>query len=64
MRLFKKKVIDSPLPVSKEVTSKTREDTVKESRRFRGSVRISCGKFWSDKEFESYRERILSTPLP
>jgi len=57
-------VIDVPLPVPKKVTAKSKEHTIKESHRFRGSVRIACGKFYTDEEFESRRKRILSTPLP
>ena len=57
-------VIDVPLPTPKKVTAKSKELTIKESHRFRGSVRITCGKFYTDEEFESRRKRILSTPLP
>jgi hypothetical protein len=59
-----KAVIDMSPPLPKKVTSKTREHTVKESHRFRGSVRITYGKFYTDEEFESRRKRVLNTSLP
>ncbi|MEW6236124.1 MAG: hypothetical protein AB1656_12120 [Candidatus Omnitrophota bacterium] len=46
------------------VTEKTKEITLRESTRYRGSVRISTGRFWTDEEYEERRKRILDTPLP
>lgn len=47
------------------ITESTVNVTKKTSRRFfRGSVRISMGRFWTDKNYKKYRDRILNTPLP
>ncbi|MGB0745275.1 MAG: hypothetical protein ACPGSB_12190 [Opitutales bacterium] len=34
------------------------------STRFRGGVRISHGRIWTDREYNERRERVLNTPLP
>ncbi len=57
-------VVDEDLPASCPITQRTREMTKEYSGRFRGSVRVSTGRFWTDQEYEEYRKRILSTPLP
>lgn len=59
-----KSVIDRSPPVPKKVTKKTREKTMIEADRFRGSVRISSGKFYTDEEFEDRKRRVFNTPLP
>lgn len=64
MRFNVKAILDTSPPLPKKVTQKSKEHTIKESRRFRGSVRIGCGKFYTDDEFEAHRKKILSTPLP
>jgi len=46
------------------ITQKTKETTLRESTRYRGNVRISTGRFWTDEEYEERRKRILNTPLP
>jgi hypothetical protein len=57
-------LIDTDFPPIGPITEKTREQTYREASRFRGSVRISTGRFWTDEEFEEYRRTILNTPLP
>jgi len=57
-------VIDAPAPIPSNITDKTKEVTQAESHRFRGSVRIALGKFYTDEEYEARRKRILNTPLP
>jgi hypothetical protein len=58
------RLVDSDFPDPGPVTDKTREITRREADRFRGSVRLSLGKFWTDKEYEEYRKKVLNTPLP
>ena len=57
-------IIDAKLPLPDKITEKTKEVTRKESHRFRGSVRICLGKFYTTKEFEDRRKRVINTPLP
>ena len=45
-----------------EVNEQTRQDSMKYG--VRGDVRLSMGYVWLDKEFEKYRQEVLSTPLP
>jgi len=47
-----------------KIDEKTREITMKLANRFRGGVRISTGRFYTDKEWENKREKVLSTALP
>jgi len=46
------------------IDENARELTKRLANRFRGGVRISMGKFYTDEEWERRREKILSTPLP
>jgi hypothetical protein len=41
-----------------EITEKTREVSNRESRRFRGSVRVSTGRFFTDEEYEEHSRKI------
>ena len=61
-----KKYIDVDLPQTGEITSEVveRNSLLLLSGRYIGDVRIALGMVWTDKEYESYRERVLSTPLP
>lgn len=47
-----------------KINEETREMTKSLAHRFRGGVRISLGKFYTDEEFEKRRKKILNTPLP
>jgi len=46
-----------------KVDENARELTKSLANRFRGGVRISLGKFYTDEEWESRRKKILNTPL-
>ncbi len=41
-----------------------REKTKKFSYRYRGSVRMALGLFFSNDEYNHWRERVLSVKLP
>lgn len=56
-------LIDVDLPDYGPITQKTIEETQKGGSRSRGSVRVSMGKVWTDKEYEQRRNRVLNTPL-
>lgn len=58
-----KKYIDQSLPPI-VVTEEVRDETVRESARFRGSMRISQGLFYTDQEFAETRRDELSHKLP
>lgn len=47
-----------------KIDENTREIAKKLSHRYRGSVRMSTGLFYTDTEWEEKRKRILNTPLP
>lgn len=57
-------VVDKELPDTSVITSEMREDTIDNSSRFRGSVRLAMGLFFTTEEYERKRKRILETPLP
>ncbi len=57
------KVLESDFPKI-EITEETKHVTRENSVRFRGSMRLSTGKFFTDQEYEEYHERILNTSLP
>ena len=46
------------------VTDLAKETTREATSRFRGSVRMSTGRFWTDAEYEKRRRKVLNTPLP
>lgn len=57
-------VIDTDLARHVPITEKTRELAKEEAFRFRGSVRVSTGRFSTDAEYEERKQRVMSTPLP
>ena len=59
-----REVLDCDFPAAEEITSDTVNLTKNESHRFRGSVRVSTGRIWTDKDYAEHRKRILETPLP
>lgn len=59
-----KELIGVDLPKDKPITEETRTLTKNESSRFRGSVRLSTGRIWTEKEYEEHRKLVLNTPLP
>jgi len=58
-----KKYIDKPIPPI-VVTEEVREETIRESARFRGSMRISTGLFYTDREYADMRREELKHKLP
>ena len=59
-----KDVIDVDLPEPGCVTDATREYTRDKAKHFRASMRIATGRFWTNREYEEYRAKILNSPLP
>ena len=57
------KYIDRSIPPI-VITEEVREETVQESARCRGSMRISQGLFYTDEEFAETRREELSHKLP
>ena len=47
-----------------EVTSETLAEIEREGHRYRGGVRVSTKRVWTDAEYEDRRRRVLSQPLP
>lgn len=47
-----------------KITEKSRELSKKGSRRYRGSVRLSRGLFYTTEERKRLRDRLLSVKLP
>lgn len=59
---IKKKVILTDFPDFGPITDEVKKDNL--PKKFTGGVRINQGFYRTDKEYEEYREKILSTPLP
>ena len=59
-----KDVIDLAPPKVGPITEAAREYTKSRAGRFRGGVRISTGRFWTEGDFKQYRDEIRSKPLP
>ena len=47
-----------------KIDESTRERVKQFAFRYRGSVRISSGRIYTDEEYEKRREKVLNTPLP
>jgi len=58
-----KKVIDSSIPPV-VVTEEVRDETKRDSGRFRGSMRISTGLFYTEQEYADMRQEELRHKLP
>lgn len=58
-----RKVMDADLPPVR-ITEKTRQTTKDNALRFRGGVRLSNGMFYTDEEYEAWRQQVLAMPLP
>ncbi len=56
--------IRKDLPKIGPITKETVQYTLENAARFRGSVRSSLGRIWTDEDYEERRNRILNTPLP
>ena len=59
-----REVLTADLPGVVPVTRKTVEMVREQSRRYRGGMRISSGRIWTDADYEKRRAKILATPLP
>jgi hypothetical protein len=59
-----REVLTEDIPRSITVTPKTVEMAVSQGRRYRGSMRISTGRIWTNEDYEKRRAKILATPLP
>lgn len=59
-----REVLTEDLPRVATVTLKTVEMALRQGQRYRGSMRISTGRIWTDEEYEKQRAKILATPLP
>ena len=46
------------------ITEEVVEGLKRNSGRFRGSVRISQGRIFTDEEYDTWHKRIAKTPLP
>ncbi len=57
-------VMTTDFPSAKPITQSTVDLALKEGRRFRGSMRVSTGRIWTDRAFERFRTKVLGTPLP
>jgi len=57
-------VLTIDFPKAATITQKTVDLALKEGRRFRGSMRVSTGRIWTDRAFERFRAKVLNTPLP
>jgi len=57
-------LIDKDWPEVGPITEETRAESQREAVRYRGSVRVSTGRIWTDREYKEWRDRVLSTPLP
>ena len=60
----KEVLFDKDLPLAGPITRRAIEITRKRKMSFRGSMRVSTGRIWTDEEYEARRRRVLSTPLP
>ena len=56
-------LIDTPLPDA-PIDEISRQVALDENSRFRASVRVATGRFWTDEEYRRFRERVLATPMP
>ena len=56
--------LDKKMPVRSPITKEVISCILNEASRFRGGVRLSIGRIWTNKEYDERRKRILNTPLP
>jgi hypothetical protein len=57
-------VVCADMPEQSAITEEVRAETLKEASRFRGSVRLVTGLFWTDEDYARERNKVLNTPLP
>jgi len=56
--------LDKKMPDRGPITKEVINCILNEASRFRGGVRLSIGRVWTNKEYDERRKRILNTPLP
>jgi hypothetical protein len=57
-------VLYSAFPALGEITDAARETTRLHSQRFRGSMRMSTGRFYTTDEYNQKRKEVLAKRLP
>lgn len=57
-------LIDVDQPEIGPITESDRNENIENSHRFRGSVRCAIGSFWTNDEFERFRQESLAKQLP
>ena len=60
----KEQLIKIDFPDYSLITEDVREKTKVNSSHFRGGVRLLTGRFWTEKEYNERRKKILNTKLP
>jgi hypothetical protein len=59
-----RELIDTDFPEIK-ITDEVREATIAyATSHLTNDTRVATGRFYTDKEYQQYREKILLTPLP
>ena len=58
------KLINADFPDMKPITKNTKKDVINNSSSYRGSVRLSTGRFFTDSEYQNKKKKVLNTPLP
>jgi hypothetical protein len=57
-------VVGLNMPEQPKITEEIRRQTIADSGRFRGGVRLATGTFWTNDEYEKLRTEVMNTPLP
>lgn len=57
-------VFNAELPLPKRITKKAVELSKKLVSRFGGNARLATGRIFTDEEYEEWRKKVLSKPLP
>ena len=59
-----KDLIKKDMPKMGPITDETVDCTLNNASRFRGSMRVSTGRIWTDKDYDERRKRVLNAKLP
>ena len=57
-------LINTDFPDMQKITEDVKRQTEKESTFYRGGVRISSGRFFTDQEVAKKRKLVLTLPIP
>ena len=57
-------MIEMDFPEMGEVTTEALEEIEREGHHYRGGVRMSTKRVWTDAEYEERRRKVLSDSLP